>query len=278
MVVKQWIFRVLAALLLALSVGITLTNNFNLGNLLVWLLTAVCAVYGLFTAPVDRFLTGTRPGRVVCAVLAVGFGFFLVVLGFILYGQWGGAADTKKDAKAVIVLGCAVHGQTPSLVLQQRLQTAYEYHLEHPETPIVVCGGQGPGEDIPEAEAMRRWLVNAGVLEGQIFCEDQSTSTEENFAFAGPILRALGVAGDDPVVYVTNGFHCYRAGRYAADQGFVNAAALPAPIAVSQILPCYLREVLAVVYYWAFKSPHTGFLKNMVGVMKLVSGHPGFFK
>lgn len=272
---KQLFLWGMSVLLLVLSVGNTLTNNFNFGNLLVWLLTAACWVYTLFGKKVDALLA-TRAGGVVRILLAAGCVFFLFVLGCILHGQVRGKA--VQQAKAVVVLGCAVHGETPSLVLQQRLQTAYEFHLQHPQLPIVVCGGQGPGEDIPEAEAMRRWLVAKGVPEKLIHCEDKSTSTEENFAFARPILESLGIASGETIAYVSNGFHCYRAGRYAADCGFTAAQALPAPIAVSQILPCYLREVFAVVYYWTFKSPHTGFLRNLVGVMKLVDANPRLFK
>lgn len=273
---KQLLLWSISILLLLLCVGNALTSNFNFGNLLVWLLTAACWAYTLFGRRIDAFL-GTPFGRVIRILLMVGCGCVLLVLGVILSGQWGGRRQAEQ-AKAIVVLGCAVHGERPSLVLQQRLQTAYEYHLQHPELPIVVCGGQGPGEDIPEAEAMRRWLVERGVPERQVFCEDRSTSTEENFAFALSILQQLGIAPNQPVLFVTNGFHCYRAGRYAADQGLSAAAALPAPIAVTQILPCYLREVFAVVYYWTFKSPHTGFLRNLVGVMKLVTSHPEFFK
>ena len=272
---KQLVLWAVSLVLLALSVGNSITNNFNFGNLLVWLLTGVCWGYTLFGKWVDAVLA-TRVGGVIKVLLAAGCVFFLFVLGVILHGQVRGKA--VQQAKAVVVLGCAVHGETPSLVLQQRLQTAYEFHLQHPQLPIVVCGGQGPGEEIPEAEAMRRWLVAKGVPEHLVHCEDKSTSTEENFAFARPILAALGVEPDDVIAYISNGFHCYRAGRYAANCGFTAAQALPAPIAASQILPCYLREVFAVAYYWAFKSPHTGFLKNLVGVVKLVNRNPGLFK
>lgn len=248
---KQAVLCALSAALLALSALYAVTTNYNFGNLLVWLITGACLLYTIFWRRIDPFLE-SRPGRLLLGLFGAGFAFFLFVLAVILRGQF--APAPAGGEQAIVVLGCAVHGERPSAVLEYRLQAAYEYHLQQPAALLVVCGGQGAGEDISEAEAMRRWLTAKGVPEAQILCEDQSTSTEENFAFAKTLLEQRGVKADSPVVYVTNGFHCYRAGKYAAAAGFTQAAALPAAISWTQVLPCYLREVFAVVYYWAFKS------------------------
>ena len=80
---------------------------------------------------------------------------------------------------------------------------------------------------------MKAWLVQRGVPAEQILEEDQSTSTEENFRFARAILEAYGLSADAPVAYVTNAFHCYRAGKYAALVGFSDVRA---------------------VYYWVFRA------------------------
>ena len=71
------------------------------------------------------------------------------------------------------------------------------------------------------------------------------------------------------IVYVTNAFHCYRAGEYARRAGFADPHALPAGISVLSVLPCYLREVLAVLYYWVFKTSRSGFMHQMVGILSL---------
>lgn len=248
---KQAVLCAISAALLALSVLYAVTTNYNFGNLLVWLITGACLLYTAFWRRIDLFLA-SGPGRALLGLFGAGVAFFLFVLGVILRGQF--APAPAGGEKAILVLGCAVHGETPSGVLEYRLQAAYEYHLQNPEALLVVCGGQGAGEDITEAEAMRLWLAARGVPERQILCEGRSTSTEENFAFARALLEQYGVKADSPVVYVTNGFHCYRAGKYAAAAGFAQAEALPAAISWTQVLPCYLREVFAVVYYWVFKS------------------------
>lgn len=272
---KQILLCLLSAVLVLLSVWYAATTNYNFGNLLVWLLTAACVLYTIFWPGVDAFLSHGA-GRLILGVFLTGCAFFLFVLGVILYGQR--KTTPPGDVRAVVVLGCAVHGETPSRVLEYRLETARQYYEQNPDAVLVVCGGQGPNEDIPEAQAMRRWLVQHGVPESQILCEDKSTSTEENFVFAKPLLAQQGIDAGEPVVYVTNGFHCYRAGRYAAVAGLEQAHALPAGIPLTQVLPCYLREVFAVVYYWVFKSPHIGMMKHLVGLMALVQEHPGTFK
>ena len=58
---------------------------------------------------------------------------------------------------------------------------------------------------------MKAYLVEKGVPEKQILEEASSTSTEENFCFAREILEQHGLSQDEPVAYVTNAFHCYRA-------------------------------------------------------------------
>ena len=272
---KQIVLTALSVVLAALSARYALTTNYNFGNFLVWAAAVVCVVYTIFWRRLDPWLLGTLPGKLLLGLAGVGCALFAVVLGVILFGQVS-AKPTGKE-KALIVLGCAVHGETPSAVLVCRLQAALEYHHQNPDAWLVVCGGQGPGEEIPEAEAMRRWLAARGVPEELILCEDKSTSTQENFRFALALLAEKGIGPEAPLAYTTNGFHCYRAGRYAAGEGYTDLAALPATLPPIQILPCYAREVFALVYYWVFKSPHTGLMGKLVGLVSVLP-RPALFR
>ena len=102
-----------------------------------------------------------------------------------------------------------------------------------------------------------------------MLAESGSTSTEENFAFSLTILRERGFDETTPIVYVSNAFHCYRAGKYAALAGFTTATALPAATPLRSVLPCYLREALALLYYWVFKTSASGPMHAMVGLLEL---------
>jgi uncharacterized SAM-binding protein YcdF (DUF218 family) len=264
---KQPLLWALTILLAAASMYYAAFCHFNFGNLCVWLLTAASLTYTLFWRRIDAVLLHTLGGRIVLAVLGAGCAFFLFVLGVILFGQFGSRAAGNEQS--LIVLGCAVNGNSPSKVLRYRLEAAYDFYCKNPEVTIVVCGGQGPEETAAEGDVMKAWLAAKGVPAEKILVDDTSTSTEENFRNARALLESAGLSASAPSAYVTNGFHCYRAGRYALREGFTDAHAVPAGLPPSQYLTCYVREVFGVVYYWTFRSPSNGFLSRYVGFLKL---------
>lgn len=261
---KLLILWVLAVVFLADSVLRAFRSNFNFGLLLIWLITAALWVYLLFHKWIDAFCAA-GVGRVLKILFFCGCGVFCALLAFVALSGYANRAD--GDERALVVLGAGLRGERVSTVLRYRLDAAYEYHLQNPDAVIVVTGGQGRGEDIPEAVAMKRYLAAKGVPEELIIEEGKSTSTEENFLFAARLLAERGIGQDAPIAYCTNAFHCYRAGKYARLVGFADVSAVPAGINASAVMTCYLREVFAVLYYWVFKSSRSGFMHDLVGVL-----------
>ena len=152
----------------------------------------------------------------------------------------------SEDLDYLIVLGAQVRGRTVSLSLQQRLDEAYRYLEENPDTKVIVSGGQGFGEDVTEAYAMEEYLMNRGIDASRIIKEEASTSTEENLAFS----QALMVGENPAVGIVTNDFHVFRAVRVAQKMGIENAEGIAAP-SMAFLYPHYLaREFFAVVKYF----------------------------
>lgn len=227
-------------------------NNFNKGDLSVWLLTGAMLVYTICRKQMDPWLSGTVPGRILLGFLAAAAFILLVSLIIILRGQVTHTAD--RSEKALIVLGCAVRGTKPCRVLVCRLEAVLSYYQKNPEVQIIVCGGQGPQEKISEALAMKNWLTAHEIPPEKIFLEDRSSSTEENFRFAKECLQKTGGNPVAPTAFITNGFHCYRAGKYAEKEGFSCARAVPAGLPAGQILTSYLREAIAVIHYLLFKD------------------------
>ncbi len=160
------------------SVLRAIRSSFNLGVLMMYLITAALWIYALFPYQNRRFLRcRCRPRSKIiffccCAV-------FALLLIFVAVRRLPDTAT--KQEKAVIVLGAGLRGERVTDLLARRLDAAYDYHLENPNAVIVVTGGQGPGEDIPEARAMKAYLVEKGVPEKQIVEEASSTSTEGKF-------------------------------------------------------------------------------------------------
>ena len=243
-----FLLRLLALALFIYSVSLVFTSNFNMGNLLVWLLTAAVDVYAIWQQPIHHWLHGT-------------------ILGFVAFSGYANPATGQE--KVVIVLGAGLRKDRPSLLLRYRLDKAYEYAVAHPDALVITTGGQGRDEWVPEGQAMQNYLIEKGLDSQRVLAECKSTSTEENFLFAKEILVQQGISAQEPVVYVTNAFHCYRGGVYAAMAGFTTAHALPAGIPLRSVLTCYLREAAAVIYYWLFKSSRTGFMQPLVGLLSL---------
>lgn len=228
-------------LIIIYAITMTVFTNFDMGTLMVFCLGLALALF--FNVPKNRFTKALK-------VLAVtGYGIVFVMIGFIYVS--GSGSGVTYDEDAVIVLGCSVIGDRISSPLKYRLDTAYEYYQKNPDALIVVSGGQGPQENLPEGEAMYNYLVERGIPSDSILVEDKATSTNENYRYSKEILDDYFKGQPYRCVYVTNRFHCYRAGRLAEING-LEAVGLGAPIGISAAIPSYMREVPAVFQLWIF--------------------------
>ena len=254
----------LAIVFLADSILRSFRSNFNFGLLLVYLLTAALWAYAVFHRPIDAFCAD-GVGRWLKILFFCGVGVFCLLLGFVAVS--GYSCGPGGGEKAIVVLGAGLRRDVPSDLLRRRLDAAYAFYLENPDVVIAVTGGQGNGETIPEGVAMARYLVEKGVPEEQVVVEQKSTSTEENLLFARQLLEQRGIGAEEPMAVVTNAFHCYRARCYARMVGFEQVSSIPAGIGLNSVLPCYMREVFAVLYYWVFKTSQSGWISPLVGIL-----------
>jgi len=167
---------------------------------------------------------------------------FLLVEGVIIYNM---KATSTIDADYVIILGCQVDGSIPSIPLIRRVNTALGYLDKHKNTKVVITGGKGPGENITEAEAMKRILLRNGIEENRIFEEHNARSTMENLKLSNELYNLL----EKNIVIVSSDYHMFRALSMAKKLHYINANGLPSRSQLS-VLPAYLlREYVAVVYY-----------------------------
>lgn len=146
----------------------------------------------------------------------------------------------------VIVLGAGVNGERPSIPLAKRIEEAYIYMSENPNTVLIASGGQGSSEDISEAECIKRELVKMGISENRILLEDKSTSTMENLEFSK---RFIGRKGSE-IGIITNSFHEYRATLIARQAGYETIHPVPAPTLMPVGIHYMLREFFGVVRLW----------------------------
>lgn len=158
----------------------------------------------------------------------------------------------KSSSQYCIVLGAGVHGTTPSRVLNQRINAAYDFLTEYPDTVAILSGGQGPGEDITEAQCMKDRLIAKGIDESRLYIEDKSTSTEENVAFSKKIIESHS-GNTDEVTIISSDTHLYRACLIAKEAGFKTVKGYYAYTDYHVLRFTYmLREGVAVWKEWIF--------------------------
>ncbi len=185
----------------------------------------------------------------------------LIVAGALLFAVSGlcvmSGAQTRieDEPEIMVILGCQVMPWGPSLLLQDRLDTALAYLEDHPEMTVVVSGGKGDDEHQSEAQAMHDYLVERGADSGQIILEDQSSNTHENLIFTSELLREMGYDTTREFVVVSNGFHLTRIGmlweRVFGTQENLNTLAAPSSHIPSR-LKMYVREPLALIKSFVF--------------------------
>lgn len=204
-------------------------------------------------AMVDKLLSIQLPlwlkvGTV--TTLLLGALIFVLVEAMIVYGM---TATPKQNLDYVIVLGARVKGERITSSLKKRLDRAVAYLKENPETIAVVSGGQGPGEDISEAEAMRRYLFAAGIPENRIIKEYRSTTTVENISFSKSFItlnwysRMGGYTNVEPQIgVISNNFHIFRAVKIGEKMG-IPLSGIPAESDKLLLANQMLREFFAIV-------------------------------
>ena len=242
-----------AALLILNSIIAILVVPINLGSFLPGIAGSVIIGFIIFYKRILSFLhtkTGRVAGWVCGGIIGINAVLFLY---FMIMTLVMSIVPTEFKPDAVIVLGAGLKGDRVTRTLAARLDAAVSYYAKNPGVPIVVSGGQGSNETVPEASAMAKYLVSHGIPGDKIIQESRSSNTEENFAFSKAILEGIFPEKPLNVIYTTNRFHIYRAGLYAKKAG-LTAEGLAAPTLPRFLIPNnYSREYFALIKYWLFK-------------------------
>lgn len=225
-------------MLLLVAVGLILNFAFSGHDFLAYTLYFIAFILFLFK------VIGKTARILLSILLIAGVGYFVFLELPIIQAS---SSDADFDADYVIVLGAAVHGETPSLALTERLDAALDYLGSHPGCIAVVSGGQGDGEDISEAEAMKRYLEQNGIAAERIIKEDRSTSTRENLEYSFEIIRSAGADPEKDAAVVTSEYHIYRTQLIAHSMG-VSIRGIPAETThITVKVNYFIREAFGVV-------------------------------
>lgn len=111
--------------------------------------------------------------------------------------------NNYSDFDAILVLGCKVNSNSPSIMLENRLLKANEiYNKLH--TKLLLSGDHGKN-DYDEVNVMRDYLLKEGVLSSDVFQDHAGFSTYDS------IYRAKYIFNAKKVIIVTQEYHLYRA-------------------------------------------------------------------
>lgn len=121
--------------------------------------------------------------------------------------------DTSKADK-VFVLGYQLENNQMTSTLVSRVDKAYDYAKENPDSVIIVSGGVTGKNKVSEASLMKNALISFGLDEGRIITEENSKDTIENIKYCKNLISS----GED-VVIISSHYHCARIKLIAKEQG-----------------------------------------------------------
>ena len=142
----------------------------------------------------------------------------LLGLGLVLFGTLEIVIATHSrdrlmedpQPEVMVIFGCQMRRDGPSILLKDRLDTALTYWEEHPDIKIVVTGGKGDDEHVSEAQGMYDYLTAHGVDGESIYMEDKSRNTWQNINNTFALMEREGWSLTDDVLLVSSGFHLAR--------------------------------------------------------------------
>lgn len=244
----------LGILCIAGALTLTIAYGFTIGNALTLCIAAVLIGLGLWIRKMPRWVQ-----RGITVVISIGLVFFIAITSIVIrYGATNTATFTEDG---VLVLGCGIRGEDVLPTLASRLDKCVEYLQQNPNVPVIVSGGQGPKEDIPEAVAMKRYLISKGIASEQIVVEDRSRNTIENLANSKPLLDSLFADRAYTVAIITSDYHAYRVTQAAEDAG-LSARMYNAPVKWYLRPSAYSREALSICKFQVTKNAFQSVLEG----------------
>ncbi len=235
-----------AGFVMFLSAAVFTKPNFGniTGMLCCAVLAVLCVKRTAFAAFIKRLCSSTAGRAAVAAVSAV------ILIGIITAAVISVlmllSMNRLPEAPApVIVLGCRVKESGPSLMLQKRIDAAYEYMSENESVICIASGGKGSDEPVSEAQSIKDGLVKKGISPDRIILEDKSENTFQNIRNSIEILDKLET--ERRAVIVTSEFHQLRAKMIASKQG-LECYSKSSPTYLPLLPSYWIREWFGVLH------------------------------
>ena len=176
-------------------------------------------------------------------VFALGLATALTIFALMSAAATDRPVAGEKAPDTVILLGCRVYDGKPSLMLQNRINAAYDYLTAHPDAVVITTGGlDSKTEPVTEGGCAARELIAMGISPERVYAEELSFDTRENLLFAAEIMHDL----DTHVSIASDNFHQLRGQIYAREAGLQpRSAGCKSPFFLGAGYAC--REVLGIL-------------------------------
>jgi uncharacterized SAM-binding protein YcdF (DUF218 family) len=263
---------ILLPLAIIISLAISISNlvllkreGFRLKNMLGFFLGIVLCVgsfaseimYALMEAmgvEVHRYASFAVP---LCNCAEAVFAVVLAYLESMLIGTAISALRAARhipafDKDYILILGCQIRkdgGLTK--LLQSRADRAIAFakmqkEKTGKEITFVPSGGKGTDEVIAEAEAIRNYLISAGIPEERVLVENQSATTSQNLRFSHELICQRNP--EAKTAFSTTNYHVFRAGCYAEEAG-IPMEGIGAKTKPYFWINAFIREFIAGLHY-----------------------------
>lgn len=116
--------------------------------------------------------------------------------------------DNLADVDAILVLGCKVEGDTPSLMLSKRLEKTIDVY-EKINKPVIISG-DSTRDNYDEVGVMNKYL-SSQINNEELILDKEGINTYDS------LYRVKNVYRINKIVIITQEFHMYRA-LYLADK------------------------------------------------------------
>lgn len=150
---------------------------------------------------IKKLIVGILCLAILCGAAVLGINFFVTAKAapYILPAD---AAGEGYDC--ILVLGCGVHGDTPSHMLEDRLLQGIELYHAGASDKMLMSGDHGR-EHYDEVNVMKDFAIDRDVKSSDIFMDHAGFSTYESMYRAKEIFQA------EKILIVTQKYHLYRA-------------------------------------------------------------------
>ncbi len=170
----------------------------------------------------------------------------------------------KENFDCVLVLGAGVWGNSPSHLLEERLNKGIEVYKTGCTDRILMSGDHGRTE-YDEVNVMKNFAIEKGAVSEEVFMDHAGFSTYES------MYRAKEIFEVKKVVIVTQKYHLYRAVYNARKLG-LDAYGVPADGQYNFSLPVRtynnFRESLARCkdFVWCIFKPEPTYLGDAIPI------------